>query len=232
MISTLARNWILLVVCSILYAIISVIYLVMADTGGAVTFHSWNGAVVLLGKLAVGAGLGTIAASVWRSSGGKCWLLALHGVALGALGMIQYGLTGFRIGFLTVALLVVAMAVSAAILALTLAHALGPGRHAADRWFLTLAGVTSGGFAVAFLALGLRWIEIQPGSHLDLLWLGSYFGFSAICMLALALRLHGHDFSRPDLGTPLPAFGSPAAGATPRQIPAESTSAPIEESGL
>jgi len=209
MISTLARNWMLLVVCGILYAIIAVIYLVMADTGGPVTFHSWNGTVALLGKLAVGAGLGMIAASVWRSSGGKCRLLALHGVALGALGTIQYGFTGFRIGFLTVALLVVAMAVNVAILAFTLAHALGPMRHAADRWFLTLAGVISGGFAVAFLALGLRWIEIQPGSHLDLLWLRSYFGFTAVCLLALALRLRGYDFSRSGFGAAIPTLGNP-----------------------
>jgi hypothetical protein len=37
------------------------------------------------------------------------------------------------------------------------------------------------------LALGLRWIRVEPGSRSDLLWLGSYFGFSAICMLALAV---------------------------------------------
>ncbi len=179
--------------CGILDAIISAIYLIMWDTKGPVTFHSWNGTVVLLGKLAFAAGFCTIAAGVWKSVSGKCWLLVLHGVALGALGLIQYGLTGFRISLLTVALLVVVMAAS---MELTLVQALGRQRHAADRWFLALAGVASGSFVLAFLALGLRWIEIGPRSHVDLLWLGSYFGFSAICMLGLALRLHGHDLSR------------------------------------
>ena len=69
-----------------------------------------------------------------------------------------------------------------------------------------LAGVASVGFAVAFLALGLRWITVEPGSRSDLLWLGSYFGFSAICMLGLGLRLNslrGALYRMP--GSPLPA---------------------------
>jgi hypothetical protein len=45
-------------------------------------------------------------------------------------------------------------------------------------------------FALAFFALGFRWIKLGPGSHSDLLWLSSYFGFSAICMLGLGLRLN------------------------------------------
>jgi hypothetical protein len=33
----------------------------------------------------------------------------------------------------------------------------------------------------------------HPGSFF--LWMGSYFGFSAICMLGLALRLRNQDLS-------------------------------------
>jgi hypothetical protein len=60
---------------------------------------------------------------------------------------------------------------------------------------LDLAGVSSFGFALVFLLLG-RWIKLGPGSHTDLLWLGLYFGFSAVCMLGLALRLHTQGLSQ------------------------------------
>lgn len=124
MVATLTRNWMLLVVCGILDAIISVAYFVMWYTDGPVPFHSWNGAIVLLGKLAMGASLVAIAASLWRASSGNCWPLALHGFALGALGVILYGFTGFRISLLTIALLIVVMAVTLGILALILSQAL------------------------------------------------------------------------------------------------------------
>ena len=189
MIQTLTRNWVLVALCGVLDAIISVIYVVMQETDGPLTLHSWNGTVVFLGKLALAAGACMITAGVWRSATGKGWLLVLNGLALGALGVIQYGLTRFRISFLTVTLLIILMAMSIGLLELVIARTLRRQRHFADGWFLALAGVASFGFAVAFLALGFRWIKIEPGSHSDLLWLGSYFGFSAICMLGLALRL-------------------------------------------
>ena len=52
-----------------------------------------------------------------------------------------------------------------------------------------LAGAVSVGFALGFLAFVFRWIKLEPTSP-SLLWIGSYFAFSAICMLALGLRLH------------------------------------------
>jgi len=200
---------VLLAVCGILDAIISAAYLVMWYTDGPVTFHSWNGTVVLLGKLAIGAGLVAIAASLWRSSSGKCWPLALHGLALAALGIILYGFTGFRISLLTISLLIVVMVVNLGILEMILAQTLGRQHRTADRWFLSLAGVASGGFALTFLALGLRWIEIGPGSHLDLFWLGAYFAFSAACLLALAMRLPGRAPSTSNGGIAVPPIGAP-----------------------
>jgi len=163
----------------------------MQETDGPLTFHSWNGTIAFLGKLALAAGACTIAAGIFRSTNGKSWLLVLNGLALGALGVIQYGFVRYRISFLTVALLIIVMAMSIGILELVIARTLRRQRTVADGWFLTSSGVVSAGFAFAFLALGLRWIKIDPGSHADLLWLGSYFGFSAVCMLGLALRLHG-----------------------------------------
>jgi type I restriction enzyme M protein len=47
------------------------------------------------------------------------------------------------------------------------------------------------GFAVWFLALVFGLIRLGPGSHSDFVWFGSYFGFTAISMFVLALRLHG-----------------------------------------
>src|SRR5437762_12003831 len=94
---------------------ISVIYLIMQDTDGPLTFHAWNGAVVFVGKLALAAGACAIAAGIWKPQR-KCWLLVLNGLALGTLGLIQYGFARFRINFLTIVLLFVLMALSAGIL--------------------------------------------------------------------------------------------------------------------
>lgn len=209
MIQTLIKNWLLLALCGVLDAIISVIYLIMQDTDGPLTFHSWNGTVVFLGKLALAAGACTIAAGILRSTNGKCWLLVLNGLALGALGLIQYGFVRFRISFFTVALLIILMAMSIGILELVIARTLRRQRHVADGWFLALVGVASVGFALAFFALGFRWIKIEPGSHADLFWLGSYFGFSAICMLGLALRLHSQGLSQSGQREALPPLGNP-----------------------
>jgi len=209
MIETLSKNWVWLASCGILHATISVIYLIMQATDGPLTLHSWNSTVVLLGQLAMAAGACTIAAGIFRSTRGKCWLLVLNGFALGALGLIQYALVRFRISFLVIALLVALMAMSIGILELVLARTLRRQHHVADGWFLGVAGETSGGFASAFLALGFGWIKMEPGTHSDLLWLGSYFGFSAICMLGLALRLRSQGLSQSGQREVLPPFGNP-----------------------
>jgi uncharacterized membrane protein len=167
---TLTKNWWLLALCGVLDAMLFVIYFVMQDQDGPVTFHALKGTIALLGKLTLAAGVCTIAAAR-----GKCWPLVLNGLALIALGVIYTYLTGFRISLRTISLLIIVMAMSLAILEWRLRHA--------------LAGVASVGFALVFSALGFHWIKLELGSHLDLLWLGAYFGFSAICMLVLAFRL-------------------------------------------
>ena len=208
MIQTLTKNWWLLALCGVLDAIVSAVYLTMQDQDGPLTFHAWKGTVVFLGKLILAAGACTIAAGIWRSTKGKCWLLVMNGLALSALGLIHF-FVSFRISFRTVALLIILMAMSIGILLLVTARTLRRQRHVADGWFLGLAGVASVGFALAFLALGFGWIKIEPGSHSDLLWLGSYFGFSAICMLGLALRLHSQGLSQSGQSEALPPLGNP-----------------------
>jgi hypothetical protein len=84
------------------------------------------------------------------------------------------------------------MAMSIGILELVTARTLQRLRHVTVGWFLGLAGVASVGFALAFLALvfGVIQLEGRPFHPSVFLWLCSYFGFSAICMLGLALSMH------------------------------------------
>ena len=208
MIQTLIKNRLLLALCGVLYAIISVIYLVhyMQDTGFLVRRE-----FVFLGGLKLAAGACTIVAGTWKSAKEKSWLLVLHGLALGALGLIFAGSFGSRTSFRTVALLSILMAMSIGILELATAPTLRRQRHVADGWFFALAGVASVGFALAFFVLGFGWVkvELEPGSLAHLLWLGSYFGFSAICMLGLALRLHSPGLSQSGQREALPPLGKP-----------------------
>ena len=205
MIQTLSKNWLLLALCGVLEAIIAVVYLIMLET---VTFHSNIGTITLLGKLTLAAGACAISAGIVRSANGKSWFLVLNGLALAALGIIQYAFIRYPISLLTVALLIVLMAISIGILELQIARTLRRQRHVMGGSLFAVAGGASACFALAFVALGFRWIKIEPGSRIDLLLLGAYFGFSAICMLAMALRLRSQGFQSrgsqvlPPLGNP------------------------------
>ncbi|MGA3023711.1 MAG: DUF308 domain-containing protein [Bryobacteraceae bacterium] len=190
MIQTLIKNWWLLALCGVLDAIYSVMNFFMRRPDGSLALRTLvhRGTVVDMGMLALAAGACTIAAGIWSSRKGKPWLLLLNGLACSILGLIFTFWTG-RLAFRTVALLIVVMAMSIGIHELATARTLR--RHPADEWLLGAAGVASVGFALAFFAFVLRWIRLDPASPAQtLLWLGSYFGFSAICMLGLALRLN------------------------------------------
>jgi len=194
LIKTLIKNWWLLGLSGILEAMISVFYLVIYYT--TPNIHGGNGMVVFLSKLAVGAGVCTISASIWRSAKGKSWLLVLNGLALSAYGLMAVFWRGpLSFGFFAFLLVVAAMTFG--ILALAIARTMQ--RRIADAWFFGLAGAASVGFALVFLALANHWIQLErrlfhPSAFL---WLCFYFGFSAICMLGLALRLHNLDSSEP-----------------------------------
>ncbi len=209
MIQTLTKNWLLLVVCGVLNAVISAVYLVMVNADGPLIFHSWNGIIATLGKLGIVSGACAVAAGVWRSRQGKCWPLMVSGLALCVLGLTQYGLTRLRISFLVVVFLICVMAVSFGFLAVDTARMMRQQHRNADGWTLIWAGAISVAFAAVFVALGLRLIHIQPGSHLDLLWLGFYFGFSAVCLLGLALRLRSLSSSQNGPSGALSPLGSP-----------------------
>lgn len=183
MIQKLIEGWWLLAACSILDAIIAVIYLITQD--GVLTFHAWHGTLIFLGKLTLAAGICTIAAGAWNFGKGKSWLLVLNGLACSALGATFAYWTG-PLAFRTVALLISAMAVSIGMYELASARNT---RGVADEGLFRAFGVASFGFAVAFLAFVFRWMRLEPGAPTQSLhWLGAYFGFSAICMLVLSLR--------------------------------------------
>ena len=188
LIQTLIKNWWLLALCGVLDAMYSVTNLLMQGPDGSLTLRTFvlKATVVRMGMLALAAGACTIAAGIWSSGKGKSWLLVLNGLARSALGLILLFWTG-PLGFPTVALLLVVMAMSIGILELAIALTLR--RHVADQWFLGVAGAASVGFALAFFALAFRWITPERPESI-FLWLSSYFPFSAICMLGLALRLN------------------------------------------
>ena len=198
MIPKLAKNW-LLILAALLQAVFAVVNLLMRnpDSTALRNFASENPSI-LMTQLATAAGLCTIAAAVWSFSGsrrrkesskGKAALLALDGLALGAYGLIP-AMWGNRPLSLRpyFALLLVAMAASVGLAALAAARTLRD--RVAGEWLLGLAGAASLGFALAFVALDLRWIDVvQPGAFF--LLLAAFFGLSAACLLALAVRLKG-----------------------------------------
>jgi hypothetical protein len=150
-----------------------------------------------MSRIALAAGLCTIAAGIWSFGNGRSWLLVLNGLAFSAYGLIPRLWRG-PLSFLLLARLLIVMAISIGIFEL-LATRIVRRQHPADGWFLGLAGIASFGFALAFLALTMGWIQLESRPlHASLfLWLVSYFGFSAICMAGLALRLQNTSRGNP-----------------------------------
>jgi uncharacterized membrane protein HdeD (DUF308 family) len=165
-----------------LYVILSSFYFTYPANG----FHG-KGAVVLIGELTLIAGACTIAAGLWNPLRRPSWPLLLSGLFCSALGwMLAFwkGPTAFR----AVALLIIGMAIS---LGIHEFMALRASRQPVlEDWLRVAAAIVSLGFAAVFLAFVLRLISLEPSpSAQTFLWIGSFFGFSAICMFKMALRL-------------------------------------------
>jgi uncharacterized membrane protein HdeD (DUF308 family) len=196
MTQSLVKSWWLLALCGVFDALFAVLIVLMGSPDGSPnlsTFIHSRDASSQLGLLALAAGVCTIAASVWGSRKDNSWLLVLNGLACSSLGLlVTLGAIGATrpIAFRTIALVIVIMAMSIGLYELTTARTLRG--HPIDEWLLGAAGVVSVGFAVVFLAFVLRWIKLDPSPSAQTFhWLGSYFGFTAICMVGLALRLNG-----------------------------------------
>ena len=186
---TMIRTWWLLALCGILEAVYSALNLFMMNPDGTLEMRTFavRVTVVFLGRFALAAGICAVAAGLWSLGRNGSWLLVLNGLALSAYGLISVFWRHGRLQFLPIALLFVVMAASIAALMWGSMPRLR--RHAVDKWFVALAGAVAVCFAVGFIVSGFGWVRFdQPGSYF--LWMSLYFGFSAICMLALGLRLN------------------------------------------
>jgi uncharacterized membrane protein HdeD (DUF308 family) len=199
MTQSLVKSWWLLALCGVLDALFAVQIVLMGSRDGSPilrTFIHSRDAISQLGLLALAAGVCTIAASVWNSRKDNSWLLVLNGLACSSLGILVSLGANRSITFRTIALVIVVMAMSIGLYELATARTLR-GRlrgHRIGEWLLGVAGVVSVGFAVVFLGFVLRWIKLDSSPSAQTFhWLGSYFGFTAICMVGLALRLNGLD---------------------------------------
>jgi uncharacterized membrane protein HdeD (DUF308 family) len=195
MTQSLVKSWLLLALCGGFDALFAVLIVVMGSPNGSRSLHTLihnRSAISQLGLLALAAGVCTIAASVWRSRKDNSWLLLLNGLACTSLGiLVTLGATR-PITFRMIALVIVIMAMSIGLYELATARTLRG--QLVDEWLLGVAGVVSVGFAVVFLGFVLRWIKLDSSPSAQTFnWLGSYFGFTAICMVGLALRLNRLD---------------------------------------
>lgn len=191
MIQNVIKGWPLLAVCGVIEALYSSMNFFMRDADGSLALRTLvhRPTLVNMGLLALAAGACAILAAVWSSRKEGSWLLALNGLACSALGLILSFWKG-PLAFTVVALLIIAMAMS---LALYLWASARASHRKPGEWLLVLAGVASIGYSLAFLAFVFRWMELDPGSPAQSLhWLGSYFGFSALCKLGLALYRSRH----------------------------------------
>ncbi len=178
----------LLVVCGAMYALFSGILIAARNPDGAHALREWlhtRDTLVPLGTLALLAGVCAAAAGVmaWRRR--ENWFLALSGLISCALGLLIFMGRSRPVSFRSIAGIVAAMALSMAIYEVATARKLRG--HATDEWLTAAAGVFSLAFAGAFLGFALRWLKLYPGpSAQTFYWLGSYFAFSACCMLGLS----------------------------------------------
>jgi hypothetical protein len=139
--------------------------------------------------LALVAGVFAIAAGVANSGRGHSWLLSLHGLALGAFGLIGISpLVRGPVSFRPISLLFVLMTVSVGAFARRTTRTLRTG--GTDRWFLIVSEAASIVFAFSFIAVGFGWTRLAPSSFW--IWMSSYFFLCAIFMLYLAFRARSH----------------------------------------
>jgi uncharacterized membrane protein HdeD (DUF308 family) len=185
----LIKRWLLPVLCSLFYATFSFMILFIWSPDGFRTLHTFahsRSSIQELGLVALAAGVCTVATGIWNARKANSWLLVLNGLACSALGIMVVLGASRRITFPSIALMIVVMAVSIGLYELVAAKTLRG--HRVDEWLLTAAGVVSVGFAGVFLGFVFGWIRLEPSPSAQTFhWLGSYFGFSSICMLGLAL---------------------------------------------
>ncbi|HLJ91173.1 MAG TPA: DUF308 domain-containing protein [Candidatus Angelobacter sp.] len=181
MMKVLVRNWWLLALRSVFAMLFALLAFSMRSFAGTYLLSAFVAAnqVIVFGLLVFAAGISTMAAASWNSEKETSWLLFLDGLGIALAGAVTIAVPGF-----TFARFVNAMALGSVVLGgLEIALAFRIRRHLPDEWFLLIAGAATIGFGVRLL--------VVPAADMSavLTWLGVYAAFSAICMMALALRL-------------------------------------------
>jgi hypothetical protein len=160
-----------------------------------------------MSMVALLAGICAIAAGLWNLGRNRAWMLSLHGLALGSFGFIGVSpLVKGPLSFRPISLLLVLMVVSLGAFAWATARTLRSG--VPGKLFLKVSEAASMGFALSFVAVGFGWLRLGP-PHSFWIWMSSYFGFCAIVMLWLALRVRGRGIPESGPIDVLPQFGSP-----------------------
>jgi hypothetical protein len=185
----LKKTWWLLALCGVMDAMCAAGNLLMLGPDGTPILRRFAlpNTVWDMSLLAVVAGACLITAGLWNSGRGDSWLLSLHGLGLGAFGLIGISpLVRGPLSFRPISLLFVLMSFSVGAYALRTAQTMRGG--APGRWLLSLAGAVSVGFAFSFVAAGFGWVRLG-GPHSFWIWMSSYFSLCAILMLFLALHV-------------------------------------------
>ncbi|HEY7208947.1 MAG TPA: hypothetical protein VH477_01640 [Bryobacteraceae bacterium] len=190
------KNRWLLLICGVLNLAIAVLYFQHADYG-----YTALRDMLLLGRLMLAAAACTIAAGAWAYADGRRWLLVLNGLGLSALGLLFNGVFGFKIRLLTIALVLIVMALSLAVLTL---------ENARLHTLFRIAGMVLIAFAGIFAALGFHLVLLGPESRADAVWIGSYFAFSAMVLFGLALWRDGRTGANQVLPGPNPTHAHQA----------------------
>ncbi len=181
-------SW-LLASCAILNGLYSVMNFFMVDPDGGVTLRTGIYSRVThahMGQVALAAGVVTVAVGLWTFRDRKAWFLVLNGLSYSVLGLNVYAASSRSVGFQSVAILMGVMGLTIGIYELATARTLP--RHCADKWFFAAVGGVSLVFAAMFLGLAYGWFTLVSRPFSDFVWFGSYFAFTAICMLRFALR--------------------------------------------
>jgi uncharacterized membrane protein HdeD (DUF308 family) len=202
----LYNAWWLLALCGILDTMHATINLLMMNPSLILRRFASATAVWDMGVLALTAGACAIAAGIWSVGKDHSWLLSLHGLALGAFGLIAVSpLVKGPLSFRPVSLLFTVMAASIGAFALETARTQRRGSR--GRWFLIAAGAASISFAFSFIGVGF-FFRLEP-PQIFFIWMSSYFVFCTVFMLWLALRLHSRAIGQSDQMEPLSPLPSP-----------------------
>jgi len=187
MIRALINNWWLLALRGFFALIFAILVFLLQPLAESFVTRPivHTGLVIIFGLLALGAGMSTIAAAVYRAGKDRSHPLLWDGIGVSVAGLVI--VVAPKVELSTAVYLIAVWSIPVGILELLMARTLR--RHIPDEWYLSLAGLAS-------LSLGAYFLFARGDESASLLrWLGVYAAFSAVTILALAFRLHNFHAS-------------------------------------